>query len=197
MVRLLLCLIVLFGVGYVVVERGGSSGASFSGGDLVLDREDLEARFRLQGTVSESYMIFGGGRDDRHRNSFANVTYATLGLREAAAIHARYPDFHRCASPGSHEAKRLIQTTSLVAADRATARTLGDALDLHEQRVGSGGDRTCVTVRGSRIELSSVKVKENGEDITSQVVPRFRQASFRYIESAEIADCHALLARSH
>ncbi len=66
-------------------------------------------------------------------------------------------------------------------------------MDLNEERVRSGGERTCLTVSGSELSLDAVRLKQNSEDITSELRPKLARTRMVLAESAEIVDCQPLL----
>ncbi len=193
MVRLLVIAGVLFlaywATGIVVGQTGVPR---VEGGTVHLDTDDLEVRFATLGPVSESYMLFGGN-NEQPRNSLTHATMATLEISHARLIHERYPDFHMCKSPGAAKAKRLIETVSFLAAGRRARNALVEAVDLNEERVRSGGERTCLTVSGSELSLDAVRLKQNSEDITSELRPKLARTRMVLAESAEIVDCQPLL----
>ncbi len=137
-------------------------------------------------------MIFGG-TDDQPRNNMTHVTLAVLPMRHARSIARSHPDFYMCKSPGARKAQPLTETMSFVAADGSTRKTLSGALGLFEDRLGSGGERTCVTVSGERLTLDSVHLKQNGMDITSDVAPAFDKMRVFLASEVEITDCKTLL----
>ena len=68
-----------------------------------------------------------------------------------------------------------------------------DVVDLHAERIRSGGDRTCVTLAGERLMLESVRLRQNGEDLTQEVGRAFSRSHFYLAEQVEIPDCVTLL----
>jgi hypothetical protein len=177
-------------IGVAVDPRG--VGTQIQGREVIRDADQLEARFSVVGSLHESYMLFGGDAEQQ-RNSITHVTAAGLPIFNARAIAAVYPDFHLCKSPGAKQAQQHTQTLSFVAADRAVLNTLVEALDLFKQRLGSGGERTCISVTGAPIALESVRVQENGADITRDVAPALAQARLVLAQSVQIQDCQSLL----
>ena len=173
------------------VEMSGS-GPRMDGRQLVVETEDLEFRFDRFGSLSESYMVFGGN-NDQMKNSLTHATLAALPMSDARLIAQRYPDFHMCKSPGAKQAQRATKTMSVVGGGASARRNLIKVVDLHEQRIRSGGERTCVSLKGSPLELDSVRVKADGTDITGRVGPMYRRTSFFFADHVELADCKALL----
>jgi len=167
-------------------------GTRVEGKAVVREAGQLEARFSMVGSLDESYMLFGGDAT-QHRNSFTHAIIAGLPIREARLIASRYPDFHLCKSPGARDAQRLTEDVSFVAADRAARSALVKAVDLFEDRLGSGGERTCIRITGAPLELDSVHIRQNGEDITRQVARAYAKMDLALARRVQIEDCRALL----
>ena len=160
---------------------------------IVRDTGQLVAHFQRRDTLSGAYMIFGGNIDRKLPNSFSDVSLAALNIDDASNIHSRYPDFHKCKSPGASIAQGLTRTLSLVTENENTYDALQESLDLHSERLQKNGDRTCVALEGSDILLSSVTLKETGGDISADVIPNFRNSHFLLVENAQLVDCQSLL----
>ena len=114
-------------------------------------------------------------------------------MQQARAIHSSWPDFHRCASPGAAQAKRYVEDLSLIASTRAARDALVDVVDLHAERIRSGGDRTCVSLTGERLMLESIHLRQNGEDLTQELSRAYSRSHFYLAEQVEIPDCVTLL----
>ena len=190
--------ILLVGTGWFVLNVIGISidprgvGTTIEGRNVILDADQLEARYSVVGSLHESYMLFGGDVQSR-RNSITHATAAGLPILNARAISAVHPDFHMCKSPGAKQAMKHTKTLSFVAADRAALNTLVDAVDLFKERLQSGGERTCISVTGAPLSLESVKVVENGADITRDVAGAIKQTQLVLAQSVQIQDCQSLL----
>jgi hypothetical protein len=190
--------ILLVGTGWFLLNVIGVSvdprgvGTKIEGRHITLDADQLEARYSVVGSLHETYMLFGGDVQQR-RNSIIHVTAAGLPIRNARSIASSYPDFHMCKSPGAKQAMHQTQTLSFVAADRAALSTLVEAVDLFEERLGTGGERTCISVTGAPISLESVVVVENGADLTRDVAPALNQSKLVLAQSVQIQDCQSLL----
>jgi hypothetical protein len=194
----ILFFILLLGTGWFVLNVVGISidprgvGTTVQGREVIRDADQLEARFSMVGSLHESYMLFGGDVQQR-RNSITHATAAGLPIRNARSIASTYPDFHMCKSPGAKQAQQHTQSLSFVAADRDALKTLVEAVDLFEERVRSGGERTCISVTGSPISLKSVVVVENGAALTRDVAPMLNQSKLVLAQSVQIQDCQSLL----
>lgn len=190
----LLVFVLVMAAAYLFVNRLDSSapGLREDGRQVVLETAQLEARFSRVGDLSESFMLFGGSVD-RATNSLTHATLSGLAMRHARLIHQSYPDFHRCKSPGAAQAQRLVETMSLIGATRSARNGLADAVDLYGERLRSGGEQTCLAISGQHLTLDSVHLKEDGRDLTREVVPAFRGTRFTLAESVELNDCESLL----
>jgi hypothetical protein len=194
----ILFFVLLVGTGWFVLNVIGISidprgvGTTVNGREVIRDADQLEARFRVVGSLQESYMLFGGDAQQR-RNSITHATAAGLPIRNARSIASSYPDFHMCKSPGAKQAQQHIQSLSFVAADRAALNALVEAVELFEERLGAGGERTCISVTGAPISLDSVVVVENGADLTRDVAPVLNQSKLVLAQSVQIQDCQSLL----
>ena len=190
--------ILLVGTGWFVLNVIGISidprgvGTTIEGRNVILDADQLEARYSVVGSLHESYMLFGGDVQNR-RNSITHATAAGLPILNARAISAVHPDFHMCKSPGAKQAMKHTKTLSFVAADRAALNTLVDAVDLFKERLQSGGERTCISVTGAPLSLESVVVVENGADITRDIAGAINQTQLVLAQSVLIQDCQSLL----
>ena len=190
----LIFFLLLAGAVYLLIEEMGlgSSNVRVENDQVVVDADQIEGRFQRAGDFSETFMIFGGV-SGQLKNSLFDVGLAALDVRDARSIKASYPDFHMCHSPGAPKAQRLIQELNLLGADRGARKTLLKAIDLHQERVGGGGERTCLSVSGQRLTLASVRLKEQDIDITGDIVPKMKGQKFYLAETAEIQDCSTLL----
>ena len=146
----------------------GSVGTRVEGREVVSEMWDFEVRYTKADPVHDSYMIFGGDAKQR-RNQFGHATVAALPIADARQIASRFPDFHRCKSPGARVAMDLIEQHAFIAADRSTRSALVEAVELHEERLYGDGQRTCFTVIGARLEPDSVT------DAVSELIRRFDQ----------------------
>ncbi len=162
-------------------------------GAIVRDTGQLEAHFERRGALSGEYMIFGGNVDRKLTNSFSDISLAALGIEKASRISSRYPDFHRCKSPGAPIAQRMTRTLSLVTENDEAFDVLEESLIVHMDRIQNNGERTCISLQGSDISLASVKLKETGTDISADVVPTLRKMNFFLVEQAQLVDCRSLL----
>ncbi len=199
MSRLVVFLMLASLVGLVMTNRISLSsldprsvGTTFEDRQVIRTSNQVEARFSRVGSIDETYMLFGG--DARQRpNQLTHAHLAGLPMRYARQIASQYPDFHRCKSPGAAQAQRFLEPTNFVAADRSTRATLVHALDLFEDRLREGGDRTCIRIRGSELSMDSARAIEDDQDLSSQLIPAYSKSRIVLAEEASIEDCQALM----
>jgi hypothetical protein len=195
MARVLLLLCLLAGAYWLLTQTGGPQ-VQTDGSSVRLATQDLDVEFQRLEPISQSYMLFGGN-NEQPRNSFTHATVAALALEDARLIAHDHPDFHLCRSPGAARAKERIATVSLLGATRRARRAVTKAVDLHRDRLASGGDRTCLTLAGARMALASARVREGGQDLTPKLGPALGRTELVLAETASIADCAALLRSPH
>ena len=196
MKNLIKCLIGVF-VGLALLSGCGmnSNSAEFGEDDeLIVEAGDLDVYFELMEPVSETYMVFGGGHV-KHKNAFGSVTLAAISMTDAIPIYERYPDFHRCSSPGAARAKNAVNQMNIVAADSDVLETLKAVLSEHKDSIRQGGDRVCVRMDGAVLEMTAAVVRAADEDIMDDL-PRQARTNFFYVESAEIVDAQSALEGS-
>jgi hypothetical protein len=162
--------------------------------ELIVDAGDLDVYFELIEPISETYMVFGG-QHVKHNNAVGSVTLATLSMADAILIYDRYPDFHRCSSPGAVQAKKAVNQMNIVAADSDVLEALKAVLSEHNDSIRQGGDRVCVRLDGAVLEMTAAVVRAADEDIMDDL-PRQARTNFFYVESAEIVDAQSALEGS-
>lgn len=158
----------------------------------MLDTKDFEVRFARTAGLCDSFMIFGGN-NDQHENSFTHAILSGLPISHAREISQSYPDFHMCKSPGAKRAQRLTETLSMIGANGRAKRALIDVVSEHGKRVSSGGERTCVRMSGSGLELDSVRLKANGDDVTRDIARLHSRSRFYLADEVRLVDCQSLL----
>ena len=175
-----------FGIRQILSSKGPD--LTIDGDEVLLATGDLDVRFAKGKPFDDTYMVFGGGHLD-HRNAIANVTLAGLSLRDAKPIYQRYPDFHRCASPGAMQAKDKVVQLDMVPVDTEALTILRSSLEEFEDNIRNGGDRVCVRLQGSRMTLTSAEVRQVGEEITDQI----QMTDFYLVDSASRVECRQVL----
>ncbi len=194
MVRLLVVLALFAALVPLVLDSFGGNPLDprLEGRQVLVHADEFDVRFDRIGDLSESYMLFGGTDGEMH-NSFTNVYAAGLAMRHARLIAARYPDFHKCKSPGAPKAQKLTESLAFVAADGPTRRTLLKAVELHDESIAKGADRVCISLEGDRLSLDSVVHRAQAIDMTAEITGRMSQTGFYFVRKAEIAECQSLL----
>lgn len=165
-----------------------------SADELVIESGDIEVRFERRGAFDSEHMVFGG-LNTEPRNTLSNATLSVLDMNYARSLSQSYPDFHRCSSRGASQAQRQMHEVHVIGVDGRTREALHDVVDLHMKRVRESGDRTCVTLTGERLVLTSVKLLETGRDVSSQTLSSLRGGEFLLAKTVETPDCESLLAR--
>jgi hypothetical protein len=194
MARFLFFTVLVLGLGFFLTNRLSTNplGPVREGREVVVHARDLEVRFYPVGRFSDAYMLFGGSATEQ-QGYYANVVVSGLAERHASLIAQRHPDFHLCSSPGAASAKRLIEDLALIGADGAARRTLLRAVDLYQERLHEGGERTCISFSGERLALSSARVPKVGIEFTQEIEKGNSDVDFYLVKQVEIADCKSLI----
>lgn len=166
----------------------GAPDLTISGDEVLLATGDLDVRFTKGEDFDDTFMVFGGAHVD-HRNAIANVTLAGLSVRHAKPIYRQHPDFDRCASPGAALAESKVVQLDMVPVDGDVLETLESSLEDFSDSLRSGGDRVCLHLSGSRLQLASAEVREVGEEISD----RFDRAEFYLVDSVRRVECAQVL----
>jgi hypothetical protein len=82
-------------------------------------------------------------------------------------------------------AKEKVVSLDIVPADGDTLGLLRSTLEDFEDSINNGGDRVCVELQGTRLELASVELREVGENVTDT----FQMTKFYLVDSASRVDC--------
>lgn len=196
MARLLVLVLVAYGA-FLLTDRvrllTGDVGTRIEGNTVHRLADEIEGRFQRVGSLEATWMVFGGDPGGQ-RNALAHATVAGLDLRAAQSIAARYPDFHRCSSPGAGEAQGQTETLAVVAANGLAREAVRDAVRQHDARLRSGGERTCLSLRGATLSLEGARTVEGDHDLSGRLVPAFRRVRFILAEEARVRDCGPLLS---
>lgn len=86
-------------------------------------------------------------------------------------------------------AKDKVVDFQVVPADDDTLDELRASLEDFDDNIRSGGDRVCVRLQGSRLRLTSAKVREVKEDVIDTISAK----DFYLVDSASRVDCRQAL----
>ena len=155
---------------------------------MTVDVGDYKAKFLAFMEFQKTYMIFGGGYY-QNKNLINPIVLSGLGMVDAKRIYARYPDFHRCASPGAPQAQLRVKQLNLIPANQQVLDELRASLEESEDQLGNDGDRVCVSLMGKTLDMRSAMVPGHTIDIKDQL-PR---QTFHLIHSSQRVPCKSLL----
>ncbi len=176
--------------GYVG-SKAGAIELQGSGPDQVLVAgvdDGFKVTFTVNGPAKETYMVFGGSAGG---SSFSHASFSGIELAAIRRIARRYPDFHRCDSPGAPEAKRMAEDVQVVA-DRATLATLSAAVKDAAARERAGGERLCATIEGQWLTLEQMEKGElrvTGEQYSRMIPGHATKQYFLHLQSLDARDC--------
>jgi hypothetical protein len=193
MLRLVILVALLAAAAYVLANRVESNPLSpeLTRREVTVQSRLNEVRFQRGLPLDDAYMLFGGNAAERSGH-FVNVLFSGLAQRHVSFISQRHPDFTQCRSPGAASAKQAIEHMALIGRDGRARNTLLEALQLHEERLQDGGERTCVSLRGQRLHLTSARAVNADVDLTDAISKGHTQVDFYLIDAAAIIPCSTL-----
>jgi len=193
MFRLVILAAMLAAAAYVLTNRVASNPLSpqLTRREVTVQSHQNEVRFQRGLPLDDAYMLFGGDAAEQ-RGHFTNVLLSGLAQRHVSLISQRYPDFTQCRSPGAASAKQAIEQMALIGRGGRARNTLLEALRLHEERLQGDAERTCVSLRGQRLHLTSARALSAEVDLTDVIRKSHDQLDFYLIDEAAIIPCSNL-----
>jgi len=197
--KMLLVLIAAGAIGFYLFKNGiGDSGSKVEvaadGSELKLQTEaGGTATFAINEELDGTFLVWGAheGCGDS-RGSCGSLTLLPLDV--ATRLARRYPDFHRCASPGAAEGKANTYDLQLLVPDSKTRKAIAGIATDHESRMRESGNRLCVTLRGNYVDF--VQVELGGNTLTAAQVPKppagATKQYFVFPKSLEANECPPL-----
>ena len=159
---------------------------TIEGDSVTVDAGDYDLKFEALREYQKTYMLFGGSYS-KDKSSINPITLFGLGIVDAKNIYARYPDFHRCESPGAALAQPKVKSLKLIPADKQALYELRKSIKEFEDNLGQDGDRVCVSLVGKTLRMKSkdpVLHFMNGKPYTP---------TYQLISSSERINCINLL----
>ena len=193
MLRFVILVALLAAAAYVLANRVASNPLSpqLTRREVTVQSRHNEVRFQRGPPLDDAYMLFGGNAAEQGGH-FVNVLLSGLAQRHVSLISQRYPDFTQCRSPGAASAKQAVEHMALIGGDGRTRNTLLEALHLYEERLQGSGERTCVSLQGQRLHLTSARAVNADVDLTDAIRSGHSQVDFYLIDEAAIVPCSNL-----
>ncbi len=161
---------------------------TIEGDSVTVDAGDYDVKFEALIEYQTTYMLFGG-EYSKDKIQINPITLHGLGIVDAKNIYARYPDFHRCDSPGAPLAKPKVKWLNLIPADKQVLNELRESIEELEDNLGKGGDRVCVSLVGKTLLMKSGKVPVMHMDRNGQLYA----PTYQLISSSKSINCKNLL----
>ncbi len=158
------------------------------GDTVTVDVVDYVANFWVSGEFQDTYMLFGGSYSGNIR-LINPVSLSGIEIVDAKEIYARYPDFHRCKSPGASLAIPKVEYLRLIPADKQALDELKLTIKEYKKNFRNHKDRVCVSLTGKTLDMQSAEVPGINIDIKDQL-PR---QTFHLINSSKRINCKNLL----
>jgi len=173
---------------FTLFTDGFPEHITVEGDSVTVDAGDYDVRFEPVREYQKTYMLFGGGYS-KDKSSINPITLFGLGIVDAKNIYARYPDFHRCDSPGAALAQPKVKWLNLIPADKQALNELRKSIKEFEDNLGQNGDRVCVSLVGRTLHMKSSKVPIMQMDSNGKLRP----PTYHLIHSSKIINCRNLL----
>ena len=172
----------------VVSVYDSAENITIAGDSVIVDAGDYDVEFETLREYQATYMLFGG-EYSRDETSINPITLFGLGSVDARNIFARYPDFHRCNSPGAQLAQPKVKWLNVIPADKQVLNELKESIEEYEDNLGSDGDRVCVSLVGKTLRMRSAKVPIVHRDRSGKLRP----PTYHLINSSKMVSCKSLL----
>jgi len=168
--------LVVFGF-YYFSKSGPLENIKVENNTVTVNTGNSVVQFLILGDFQNTYMLFGG--EYFKNKKIANpISLSGLDIRDANEIYEKYPDFHRCSSPGAALAKPKVQLLNLIPKDKSNLDKLKTAVKKQDENFANKDDRICISLTGKILDPKS-----------PQPVPQ----DFYLIHSSKTVDCKNLL----
>jgi hypothetical protein len=181
--------------------EGDGARIDLASANPVYKGTQFETTFERLEAVSGEYLLFGGGVVPSNAQSVVPhaISFSVIPVPEAKAIASRYPDFHKCASPGAAEAKDRVVQLDIIPAGDGVDGELRAAYTLFQANLKSvDGVRTGVRLTGHRVKFVSAKHAETGTPMTldrlpAQVRSHLEENTYLVVTGMEVIDAETAL----
>lgn len=160
--------------------------------EVIVSDETFDYYFERDRDFSGEFMVFGAFDHSRVGN-IDTISISGINLEDAMSIYERYPDFHKCKSPGAALAQSKLLDIRIIPANPQVLETLNDAVSQYERNLKDDGDRIFVELGGERVILTSAIWREHDWEAIDQI-PSLLRGAYYYVESAEITDAKIVLS---
>lgn len=161
-----------------------------SGEEVIVALTNLDIHFERSGSFSETYMVFGGS-DLSEEDMIEKISIYGIPMDKAISIYERYPDFHKCNSPGAALAKNELVDLHIIPADSEVLNILKNTISQYEKNLKNDGDRISVKLEGEVLKMTKGIMRKVNGDVTDQLPPQMRQDCY-WVISAEIIETKIL-----
>ena len=159
--------------------------------EVIVSDDTFDYHLERERDFSDSYMVFGAS-DDSRSDLRHKIWISGIKLEDAMSIYERYPDFHKCKSPGAAEAQNKTLSLRIIPASPEVLDTLKIAVSQFERNLKNDGDRIFVELGGELLILNSAIWREHDWEAIDQLPSQIRGAYY-LVESAEIREAQVVL----
>jgi len=162
------------------------------GGELVVETNEHEVRFALEGAVEGTYLVARAESQD-FGDAPANAALSVLGLAATRDYFQAHPDQREYGSVPGLQLENLSAPLALIAANRPAYAALRGLVDEYEERVDGGGKWLCLTIAGQMLRVTSAESLGNGNDATALFAKRAESARLFLANRVLVEDCAELV----
>ena len=163
---------------------------STSGEEVIVSLKNFDIHFERSGDFSETYMVFGGS-DLSQEDMIEKISIYGIPMDKAISIYERYPDFHKCKSPGAAVAQNALVDLHIIPADSGVLNILKNMISQYEKNLKNDGNRVSVKLEGEVLKMTRGIMRKVNGDVTDQLPPQMRQDCY-WVKSAEIIETKIL-----
>ncbi len=195
--KLALGLVVLFVAGHFAVRylRTNPLDPLVEGRVLIVDTQEHEVRFALDGPVEATYLVTNATRRD-WSDEPENALLSVVDFRTTSEILRAHPDQHAYGSGADLQLENLSAPLALIAGNLLAYGDLIGLIDDYAARVEEQGSWLCVTVSGQALRFTAAELLGDGGDTTAMFSKRLDARRSLLATRVTVEDCTERVARN-
>ncbi len=187
-------LIVTILVVLLVLTGCSKPSHSIRGEEVIVSLRQIDVHFKRGRNFSDTYMVFGA-HDSGRADTISQISISGIKLYKAISIYKRYPDFHKCKSPGAAVAQNAMLSLYIIPADSEVLNILKNAVSQHEKNFKNKGDRIFVKLEGEVLKMTKAIIRKVNGDVTDQLHSQMRRDRY-LVNSVEIVEAKIVFGNS-
>lgn len=195
--KVALFLVVLFVAGHFAVRylRTNPLDPLVDGRELIVDTQEHEVTFALDGPVEVTYLVTKATRHD-WSDEPENALLSVVDFRAASEILRAHPDHHAYGSGSDLQLDNLSAPLALVAGNLLAYGDMLGLIDDYAARVAEQGSWLCVTISGQVLRFTAAESLGDGRDSTAMFAKRVDARRSLLATRVKVEDCAERVARN-